>query len=82
MKLTADDLLGFGVVDEIVPEPLGGAHRDPARAAASLKEAILRHLRDLLKLSGEELVRDRYTKLKRMGVYEEETARPMVFAGK
>ncbi len=82
LKLTADDLVGFGVVDEIVPEPLGGAHRGPALAAASLKEAILRHLRDLLKLSGEELVRDRYTKLKRMGVYEEESARQLVLAGK
>jgi acetyl-CoA carboxylase carboxyl transferase subunit alpha len=75
LKLTAEDLLGFGVIDEIVREPLGGAHREPARMAAALKEAILRHLRPLLKRSGEDLVRDRYEKLRRIGVYEEERAR-------
>jgi acetyl-CoA carboxylase carboxyl transferase subunit alpha len=72
LKLTAEDLLAFGVIDEIVAEPLGGAHREPARMAAALREAILRHLRPLLKLTGEELVRDRYEKLRRMGIYTEE----------
>jgi acetyl-CoA carboxylase carboxyl transferase subunit alpha len=74
LKLTAEDLLGFGVIDEIVQEPLGGAHRDPARMAAALKEAILRHLRQLLEMSGDDLVRDRYEKLRRMGAHEEKTA--------
>ena len=72
LKLTAEDLRGFGIVDEIVAEPLGGAHREPLRAAAALKEAIIRNLRELSKMSGDELVDDRYTKLKRMGVYREQ----------
>src|SRR5688572_5864104 len=72
LKLTAEDLRGFGIVDEIVPEPLGGAHREPLRAAGALKEAFVRNLRDLSKMRGEELVEDRYAKLKRMGVYREQ----------
>jgi acetyl-CoA carboxylase carboxyl transferase subunit alpha len=72
LKLTAEDLRGFGIVDEIVAEPLGGAHREPLRAAAALKEAIVRNLRDLSKMRGDELVEDRYAKLKRMGVYREQ----------
>ena len=73
LKLTAEDLRGFGIVDEIVPEPLGGAHREPLRAAGALKEAFVRHLRELSKMTGEELIEDRYSKLKRMGVYREQT---------
>lgn len=72
LKLTAEDLLHFGILDEILPEPLGGAHRDDQQMADTLKEAVLRHLRDLSKLSAEELVRDRYRKFQRMGVFEEE----------
>lgn len=75
LKLTAEDLLGFGIIDEIVAEPLGGAHRDPQRTAMSLRDAILRHIRDLQKLSGEALIADRYAKLKRMGAFEEQTER-------
>jgi acetyl-CoA carboxylase carboxyl transferase subunit alpha len=78
LKLTAEDLLGFGIADEIIPEPLGGAHRDPARMAATLKEAVLRHLRDLQMLSPDELIADRYQKLRRMGVYQEESDRRLV----
>ena len=74
LKLTAEDLRGFGIVDEIVPEPLGGAHREPLRAGAALKEAIVRNLRELSNMTGEELVDDRYSKLKRMGVYREQAA--------
>ncbi len=80
LKLTAEDLQGFGIIDEIIAEPLGGAHRDPGRTAQTLKEALLRHLRELQKLSGEELIQDRYKKLKRMGVYEEETQGRLVLA--
>ena len=72
LKLTAEDLRGFGIVDEIVPEPLGGAHREPLRAAGALKEACVRNLRELSKMTGEELIEDRYSKLKRMGVYREQ----------
>jgi acetyl-CoA carboxylase carboxyl transferase subunit alpha len=71
LKLTAEDLHGFGIVDEVLPEPLGGAHRDPVRTAHVLKAALLRHLKELSRLSGDDLVRDRYAKLRRMGLYAE-----------
>ncbi len=67
LKLTAQDLLELGVVDEVVPEPLGGAHRDPDRAAATLHEALVRHLREVRALPPEERLRRRYDKYRRMG---------------
>jgi len=70
LKLTGADLLAFGVVDEVLAEPLGGAHRDPREAADTLKDAILRHLGELSRLSGEELVKDRYEKFQKIGVFE------------
>jgi acetyl-CoA carboxylase carboxyl transferase subunit alpha len=73
LKLTAEDLLDFGIIDEIVPEPLGGAHRDHKQMAAALKQSILRHLQELSRLSPDELVQDRYCKFQRMGVFAEET---------
>ena len=71
LRLTAQDLKELGVIDEIVPEPLGGAHRDHALAASILKEAIIRHLRELLELDREELLRRRYQKYRNMGVFLE-----------
>jgi len=62
MKITAQDQQSLGVVDRIVPEPLGGAHRDPERAIASLKEAILEELLGCSALGGEELLRQRRAK--------------------
>jgi acetyl-CoA carboxylase carboxyl transferase subunit alpha len=62
MKITAQDQQSLGVVDRIVPEPLGGAHRDPERAIASLKEAILEELGGCSALGGEELLRQRRAK--------------------
>lgn len=72
MKMTAQDLLAFGVVDEIVPEPRGGAHRDPEAQAAALKDAIWRHLRPLLSMSREELRENRYRKFRAMGRFRME----------
>ncbi|HET6942729.1 MAG TPA: acetyl-CoA carboxylase carboxyltransferase subunit alpha [Sphingomicrobium sp.] len=62
MKITAQDQQSLGVVDRIVPEPLGGAHRDPERAIASLKEAILEEVGGCSALGGEELLRQRRAK--------------------
>ncbi len=67
LKLTAWDLLELGVVDEVVPEPLGGAHLDPDRAAAALQEALVRHLREVQALPSQERQRRRYDKYRRMG---------------
>jgi acetyl-CoA carboxylase carboxyl transferase subunit alpha len=71
MKITARDLLELGVIDEIVPEPSGGAHRDPALAAKTVAAAIERHLSELEGLSGEELIRRRLAKFMAMGEYRE-----------
>lgn len=69
MKITAGDLLGFGIVEEIVGEPQGGAHRDLAEQADTIKEAVWRHLLELKRLSPDELVEDRYNKFRKVGVY-------------
>ncbi|HEY5621797.1 MAG TPA: acetyl-CoA carboxylase carboxyltransferase subunit alpha [Pontiella sp.] len=74
LKITGKDLLELKLADEIVPEPKGGAHADPAVAAANLKAALLKHLEQLSALSGEELMQDRYDKFRAMGEFEGEVA--------
>jgi acetyl-CoA carboxylase carboxyl transferase subunit alpha len=72
LKLTAMDIDSLGViVDDIVPEPDGGAHNDHVAAAATLKEYLKKHLDELQKLSPEELVEQRYQKFRAMSVIEE-----------
>ena len=67
LKLTAQDLKKFGVIDEIIPEPTGGAHRDPQLTIERVGDALLRHLKELLPLSGEDLKRLRTEKFLKMG---------------
>lgn len=67
MRITAADLKGLGVIDEIIPEPLGGAHRDPADAMATLKSAIVENLDDLAGLSRGELLEQRREKFLAIG---------------
>lgn len=67
LKLTAEDLLRLGVVDEIVPEPLGGAHHDPAAATDMLRDCLTRHLDELRSLGERELLDRRFQKYRRMG---------------
>src|SRR6202047_3766116 len=74
LKLTAQDLMGLGVVDEIVPEPEGGAHRDPDLAAANLGTALRQNLEWLSALPLEDLLRDRYDKFRKLGKFTEEVA--------
>lgn len=69
MKITAKDLLAFGIIEEVVPEPKGGAHRDYEETAAGVKEAIWNHLQQLAKLTPEQLIEDRYRKFRSIGVY-------------
>jgi acetyl-CoA carboxylase carboxyl transferase subunit alpha len=71
LKLTASDLAGSGIVDELVEEPGGGAHLDPEGAATHLRAAILKHLAELDGLSPEDLVRSRRDKYYAMGEWEE-----------
>lgn len=70
LKLTARDLSDLGVLDEIIPEPPGGAHADPAGAAAAVGEAVERHLRDVATLTPEERRERRYRKFRAMGQFE------------
>jgi acetyl-CoA carboxylase carboxyl transferase subunit alpha len=72
LKLTAQHAKEFGLIDEILPEPLGGAHRDTTGMANTLKEALTRHLGELKLLSAEETVRQRYQKLRCLGRWDEE----------
>lgn len=69
MKMTADDLKALGVIDQIVPEPVGGAHRDHAAAIASLSRAIQSELGVLEKLSRGDLKRQRHAKFLKMGQF-------------
>ncbi len=69
LKLTASDLLKFKVIDEVIAEPVGGAHRDFAKATAHVGEALERHLAELTTLSPEALVAQRYEKFRAIGAF-------------
>ena len=71
LKLTSRDLFKLRVIDEIIPEPLGGAHRDPRLMANTLKTYLLRNLRVVTQTPTEELLEQRYQKFRRMGVFDE-----------
>ncbi len=71
LKLTAPDLLNLGVIDEIVPEPLGGAHHDWDEAARLLKKAVMANYHVLNTLPGEELVSRRIEKFSAIGVFQQ-----------
>ncbi len=71
LKLTAKHLLNLKVIDEIIPEPLGGAHRDPREMANTLKLHLVRHLRELKAAPASQLLDSRYAKFRQMGVFEE-----------
>jgi acetyl-CoA carboxylase carboxyl transferase subunit alpha len=67
LKLTAEDLLRLGLIDGIVPEPVGGAQEDPIAAAGSLKAVMTNSIGELKKLSCNELIQQRYEKFRKMG---------------
>jgi acetyl-CoA carboxylase carboxyl transferase subunit alpha len=71
MRITAPELLRLRVIDAIVPEPVGGAHRDWDGAAGHLREALREHLRPLASMSPDDLVAERYEKFRRIGAFEE-----------
>jgi acetyl-CoA carboxylase carboxyl transferase subunit alpha len=72
LRFTSKDLLKFGVVDEVIPEPLGGAHRDHRGTAATLKGSLTKALRQLTSMPAEKLLDRRYEKFRRIGVFEEQ----------
>lgn len=71
LKLDAPTLAQFGIVDQVLPEPFGGAHNDPQLAADGLRTAVEKHLATLLQLGVEELLDRRYARFRKLGVYEE-----------
>lgn len=75
LKLTSKHLKGLGVIDAIVPEPLGGAHRDPHAAAHNLNQYIAKTLRDLKRTKIENLLERRYERFRNLGVLTETTKR-------
>jgi len=74
LKLTAADLLRLRIVDEVLPEPTGGAHRDPAAAATAFRGSLARHLERLSGVAPEALVAERLARYRRMGVFQEESS--------
>jgi acetyl-CoA carboxylase carboxyl transferase subunit alpha len=69
LKLTAQSAYEFKLIDEILPEPFGGAHRNLMGVAETIEEALLRHLREISSWSGEQLKQQRYEKFRKMGVF-------------
>jgi acetyl-CoA carboxylase carboxyl transferase subunit alpha len=71
LKLTAKDLASFGIIDEVIPEPLGGAHRDPQKTGENIQAALRKHFGEMSAMSPEDLIRTRYEKFRAMGAYAE-----------
>ncbi|MFH1778971.1 MAG: acetyl-CoA carboxylase carboxyltransferase subunit alpha [Candidatus Omnitrophota bacterium] len=72
LKLTAQDLLNLGLIDEIIEEPLGGAHRNPQMTAQAIKARIKKYMKELSALTPENLIEARYEKYRKMGVFSTE----------
>jgi acetyl-CoA carboxylase carboxyl transferase subunit alpha len=71
MRITADSLKGFGLVDEVLPEPLGGAHRNPEEAAEVIRNAVIKNLDELDQLSSDQLLENRQRRLASFGQFKE-----------
>jgi len=69
LKLTAQDLLNFGIIDTVIPEPLGGAHRNPQAAAENVKKAILESINEISMIPKEKMLEKRYEKFRRIGKF-------------
>lgn len=69
LQLTAESAKQFGLIDEIVPEPKGGAHRDPVEAAGLVKQAIVRQLAELMEVPTDQIREERYQKFRKMGQF-------------
>jgi acetyl-CoA carboxylase carboxyl transferase subunit alpha len=68
MGITAERLKGLGIVDKVIAEPLGGAHRDPGAAAESIRQTLVAQLEDLCKLDTDALLARRYERLMSYGI--------------
>lgn len=71
-KPTAPDLLKLGIIDQAIREPLGGAHRDPEAATRNVKRAMRKHLTELMEMTEEQLIQQRYERYRNLGLYGED----------
>lgn len=69
LKLTSHDLLALGLIDDIVEEPLGGAHRDPQKTASAVRDCIHKYLKELSIIAADNLIEARYEKYRKMGTF-------------
>lgn len=76
LKITSEEALKLGVIDEIIKEPLGAAHRNAEQTARNIKMALLRHIDELSVLSGTELAQHRFDKFRNMGAFKEKAPEP------
>jgi len=72
LKLTGEHLIKFRIVDEIIPEPMGGAHHNPALVAEKVKSAVLKQIKKLKELDQNDLIDRRYAKFRAIGEYQEQ----------
>ena len=71
LKITSADNLELGIIDDVIPEPVGGAHRDPDKAASLLEDWIVDQLEQLKDMAAEELIQSRFERFRRLGAFEE-----------
>jgi acetyl-CoA carboxylase carboxyl transferase subunit alpha len=81
LRLTPKELQALGIVDDIIPEPLGGAHRDPAEMARTLKASLVRYLDELIGRPVDQLLEKRYEKHRRIGYFLETETQKLVASG-
>lgn len=76
LKLSASDLLGLEIIDEVIPEPMGGAHHDHVGAAINLKTALIKYLKELSSFGNDDLLENRYNKFREFGEFRERGRKP------
>ncbi|UCH11963.1 MAG: acetyl-CoA carboxylase carboxyltransferase subunit alpha [Candidatus Omnitrophota bacterium] len=71
LKITADELLELGIIDEVIKEPLGGAHRNPEQAMKNVKASMIKNLKEVSALDKDEMLKTRYEKFRKIGIFNE-----------
>ena len=71
MKITAEDLVGFGVCDDVIPEPIGGAHKNPSLAAEAISAYLRKTIPNLIAKPLDNLLETRYIKFRKIGEFQE-----------
>lgn len=71
LKITADELFELGIIDEVIKEPLGGAHRNPEQAMKNVKASMIKNLKEVSALDKDEIVKARYEKFRKIGIFNE-----------